>query len=158
MELISSRLTFFYKYVFTMLWSGIFASATATIILSQTAPVAPRIIIPATWIVGSVLVWWACGRVKRVSFDGTTLNISNYVTEIAVPVREVSSVKQSLWINTRPMTVSFVNGTPFGRSIVFMPPLSFRQFGEDPIAERLRIAAGLSPGPTSAPEPGNKPS
>jgi hypothetical protein len=150
---LSSRMTFYYKFVFTTLWSGAFAVGAVATFLSPRAGLVPRIVIPVAWVVGSAVMWWALARLKRVSFDGSTLVISNYVTEITVPVREISAVSQSLLVNTRPVKITFVSETPFGEAVTFIPPVSLWKVGEDPIVERLRTAAGLSTPPAAETRP-----
>jgi hypothetical protein len=143
MERLSSSLTFFYKFVFTGLWgwmSGI--GLVAVFVSDKPATLAARWPFVAAFLVGSVFLWWACARLKRVDLDGETLVVSNYRDDIRVPVDEIARVTQNILVNVRPITVTFKKETLFGSSIVFIPPVSFRVFSEDEVLIRLRRLAG----------------
>ena len=60
---------------------------------------------------------------KRVSLDGSTLVVSNYLTDIHVPVADIGTVKQIIAAkDPNYITVEFTHDTPFGRQITFLPP------------------------------------
>lgn len=140
-EKVSSSLTFFYKFVFTTVWSSGFGIVTILTFVSPNHDVrAQGWVFAAVWLVGSVFMWGTCGRFKRVRLDGTTLLISNYRKEIRVSTEEIAAVKQTRLINLRPVIVTFKRETPFGHTVTFMPPVSFRIFSEDEIVARLRRA------------------
>lgn len=149
METVSSSLTFFYKFVFTTVWSGGFGLGTALMFLSgnngsqvMSGPFA------AMWLVGSVVIWGMCGRLKRVRLNGAALMISNYRREITVPISDIVHVKQNRLVNLRPVLLTLKQETPFGHTVMFMPRVSFRMFSEDEIVARLRRLA--SPGGASS--------
>lgn len=143
METISSSLTFFFKFVFTALWSGGFGLGTVTMFFSGQPEVRTmRWLFAAVWILGTTLIWWTCARFKRVKLNGTALLISNYRDEIAVQAADIADVRQNRWINLRPITLTLRRETPFGRMVTFMPRRSFRLFSEDEIVMRLRGLAG----------------
>ena len=142
METVSSSLTFIYKFIFTSLWSGGFGVGTVAMFLSSKPEVqATRWQFAAIWVVGTAVIWWICARLKRVEFDGRTLIISNYRDDIQVPVGEIVDVKQNRLLNLRPVTLTFRKETLFGRTVTFMPRVSFRLFSEDEIVARLRSLA-----------------
>jgi hypothetical protein len=142
METISSSLTFFYKFVFTTLWSGGFALGTLVMFLSSKPEVREmRWQFGAVWIVGTALIWWTCARLKRVELNGTTLIISNYRDDIRVQAHDLAEVRQNRLINLRPITLTFKRETPFGKTVTFMPQVSRRLFSEDDIVGKLRSLA-----------------
>jgi len=142
METVSSSLTFLYKFVFTTLWSGGFGLGTAFMFLSSKAEVREmRWQFAAAWIVGTAFIWWTCARLKRVELNGTSLVISNYRDDVSVPADQIIEVRQNRLLNLRPVTLTFKRETPFGRSVTFMPTVSFRLFSEDEIVTRLRHLA-----------------
>lgn len=146
-ETVSSSLTFFYKFVFTTIWSGGFGLGTILMFVSQNPqPEGMRIVFASLWLIGSFFLWGICGRLKRVRFDGGTLLISNYRNEISVSTDEIAVVKQNKLINLRPVTLTFKKETSFGRTVVFMPRTSFRIFSEDEIVGTLRRAGHLQSG------------
>ena len=137
-ERLSSYFTFFYKFVFSALWSGGFGVGTATMVITDS----PEIWRFAfAWVVGSIFIWWGCARLKRVEMADGMLRISNYFREAVVSIGEVETVTQNRFINLRLITVNFRKDTCFGRSIFFMPPFSFRIFSEDEVVTRLRRLA-----------------
>jgi hypothetical protein len=141
METLSSSLTFFYKFIFTTVWSTGFGLGTVALFFSDK-PEAQHMRGPfaLAWFLGSAFLWWGCVRLKRVQLDRATLIISNYRDEIVVPVSDIAEVKQNRLINTRPITITFAKENRFGRSITFIPTWSFRglTFREDEVVERLR--------------------
>ena len=80
----------------------------------------------------------------QVRLDGSTLRISNFRREIAVPAADIVDVRQNLFWNPRPITVTFKKETAFGRAITFMPPTSLWPFSESEIVKRLRRLAAPS--------------
>jgi hypothetical protein len=144
MEKVSSSLTFFYKFVFTTVWSGGFCLGTALMFLSRNNDAqVMRWLFAAIWLLGSVVIWGMCGRLKRVRLNGTNLMISNYRYEITVPISDIAHVKQNRLVNLRPIFLTFKRETPFGHTVTFMPRRSFRMFSEDEIVVRLRRMANL---------------
>jgi hypothetical protein len=137
-EILSSGLTFFYKYIFTSIWSIGFGAGTIGIFQSNS---------PATlqfgvaWVVGTLFLWLISGRLKRVELKENNLIISNYFRSAQVSVSDIEDVRQNRFINIRPVTIAFRHNTIFGSSIIFMPKTSFRLFSEDPVVESLRKVA-----------------
>ena len=144
METVSSSLTFFYKFVFTTVWSGGFGLGTVFMFLSDKPEVrGMRWQFAAAWMVGTLFIWGTCACLKRVELNGTTLTISNYRDDITVQATDIATVRQDRLINLRHVTLTFKNETPFGKAVTFMPPVSFRFFSEDEIVTRLRRLASM---------------
>jgi hypothetical protein len=144
MDVVSSSLTFFYKFVFTTVWSGGFGVGTLMMFLSGRPDThEARWVFATAWAIGTAFIWSICARLKRVELDDRTLRISNYRNEIAVPVTQVAGVRQNRLINLRPVTVTFKDETRFGRSVTFIPRTSFRFFSEDEVVTKLRKLAGV---------------
>src|SRR6516162_1256923 len=143
METVSSSLTFFYKFIFTSVWSGGFGLGTVVMFLIRRQEVVSiRGQFAAVWAIGTAFLLLTCGRLKRVKLDGATLVISNYRHDITVPVSEIADVRQNRFINLRPVTITFRKKTPFGRVVTFMPRVSHKLFSEDDIVMRLRSLSG----------------
>ena len=141
---LSSGLTFFYKFIFTSFWIGMFGLGTATMFLTQDgssnadAVVSSRWTFLTVWIVGSAAVYWFCGRLKRVILTDNSFLISNYRTEIEIPLRHVDSVSGSLLIQPQLVWLRFRRPTEFGSKIVFMPGIRFSLgFTRHPIVKEL---------------------
>jgi hypothetical protein len=61
--------------------------------------------------------------------DSTSLYISNYVTEIKVPLCSVVDVSENRWLNCHPVTIHLRGDTPFGQRIMFMSQMGWRRWG-----------------------------
>lgn len=118
-ETVSSSLTFFYKFVFTTIWSGGFGLGTVLVFSSRNPqPEGMRFVFASLWLVGSFVLWAICGRLKKVRVEGKTMSISNYRKEIRVSTDQIAVVKQNRLINLRPVIVTFKKETPFGRRVI----------------------------------------
>jgi len=151
---LSSAQTFLMKFVFPVLWIGGFAAGTTAMFLAgegqydgagQPPPSEMKWIFLLVTLAGSAFIYWCCVRLKRVSIDGSSLVISNYLKEIVVPLRELERVSENRWINIHPVTLSFRRETDFGRSVVFMPRMRLFSFlSSHPVVEEIRTAARLA--------------
>ncbi len=132
MRELSSRWTIFYKFVFPTLWIGGFASGTLVMFVLPDASMGEpdpdhiRWIFLAVTLAGTAFIYWACIRLKRVALSDTTIIVSNYRVETAIPLSEVEQVSGSLFINPELVWLRFRRGTRFGTKIVFMPKVRLR--------------------------------
>jgi hypothetical protein len=153
---LSSAQTFVMKYVFPPVWIGGFALTTLSLFLSPSSwhdaeggPTDPSLkwfFLVAT-ILGTVFIWWACARLKRVRMDGRFLYISNFSTEITIPLVKVSDVTENRWVNIHPVTLHFHSDTEFGSEVVFMPKIRWFAFwSSHPVVEEIRRAVQRATG------------
>lgn len=63
------------------------------------------------------------GSLKRVSIEGDKLLVSNYFTEIEIPLSEVEHVDGPDWSSLRRITLVLRKPSKFGEEIVFAPGL-----------------------------------
>jgi uncharacterized protein (TIGR03067 family) len=127
---LSTSLTFLIKVVFPILWMGGY-SVAALILFARPGiwpgenggPVDPLLkwVCLCASVVGGLFIWWCCIRLKRVRMDDRALYISNYRTEIVVPLTHVARVSEYLWAHSHPVTIEFRAKTEFGSRIVFEP-------------------------------------
>jgi hypothetical protein len=126
--LLSSRSTFFMKFIFPTIWGAGWSYATARLFLepSTTVSTSPW----AKWmflgflVMGGVLFRRVAFPLKRVILEDDVLRISNYRQEIRVPIGRVRSAgfDPGAEINNRSLIgIEFDGPTSFGRSIEFMP-------------------------------------
>ena len=66
MKTLSSPLTFFYKYIFTLGWIGMIIP----VFLSNSSIDEQNYQFLSFWILGSLFVYFICGRLKKVQVDG----------------------------------------------------------------------------------------
>ena len=144
-RIISSRRTAFARFAW-MLWAGGFGGGTLGLWLgSFTAnppPPAMRWIFLGLWVLGTASFWWLLGSVKKVRLDATTLYVSDYRREIAVPLAEIEDVSENWWMSHHPVTIHLRHETPFGRRITFIPTFRLLPFWRThPIVNELRKLA-----------------
>jgi len=153
---LSSALTVAAKFLFPALWIGGFAIATATLFLFPSSwhgesgdPPGPAL----KWIflgvtgVGAIFIMWSGGRLKRIRMDGTALYISDYSTEIVVPLRNVAEVTENYWVGGHPVTIRFRSDTEFGSQVTFIPKARWSWFGvSHPAVNEIRLAAAQATG------------
>ena len=78
------------------------------------------------------------GFLKRVEVDDQTLYVSNHLTEVRIPLSEITDVRETGGSKslTR-VSIGFHHASPFGRSIEFLPRLSLH-LSADPVVRELQ--------------------
>jgi hypothetical protein len=141
---ISSSLTFVTKLVFPTIWISGFGCGTLSLWLRDPSHVGyVALQFAVAWIIGAALLWWCCVGLKKVLVDEEVLYISNYYREISVPLRNIRTVTQSLWISPHPVIITFHTATELGKRIKFMPEHKFAFWRDDSIVDELRQLAGI---------------
>ncbi|MBZ5535647.1 MAG: hypothetical protein LAO31_06795 [Acidobacteriia bacterium] len=141
---LSSKWTWFYKFALPALWIGGFAAISLSMIIAPNSWGVRDFrelgwVFLAVTVFGTVLFYWSCMRLKRVRLRGDVLLISNFETEIEVPLRDVERVSGSLLVNPELMWLRFRRPTEFGTKVVFMPPFRFfHGFTRHPLVEELQ--------------------
>ncbi len=81
-------------------------------------------------------------RLKAVSLDGKALVISNFRREIRVPLSELDRATGSIGGNLEFVWLHFKSVTPFGKTVLLMPPnrLTFG-FSRHPLVAQLNALA-----------------
>ncbi len=130
-------MTFVMKFVFPALWIPGFGAGAIASFFAAAPPSRGRDFLFA-WVAGSLFIWWACARLKKVRIDGSNLYVSNYLKEICVSADAVSDVTENHWLNIHPVTIHFSHDTPFGRSVIFMPKSRLIPFLSHPVVKELR--------------------
>lgn len=130
---LSSRWTPFYKFVIPLLVLGGIGTSSVIAYLRpepQTMPPGLRpdqgwILIAAAALIAVAVMWWTLGRLMRVELDDDSLIISNYRTEIRVPLSNVSKIGGPSRSNPPRYTLTFEEPTDLGRTIAFIPPMAW---------------------------------
>ena len=153
---LSSAQTFVTKLIYPLIWIGGFAFLTAILFLAPgmlesrdgTPPDAGlKWLFLGITLIGGFFVGRSCFRLKRVRMDDRFLFISNYVTEIAVPLANVAKVSENRLARDHPVTIDFLTDTEFGSRVVFMPKSRwFRSSSPHPVVEEIRSAVGQASG------------
>ena len=106
----------------------------------------------AATLAGGVFIYWSCVRLKRVSLRGSTLIVSNYRREVAVPFRDVEGVSGSILLSPEVIWLRCRRPTSFGRTIMFMPRIRLTLgFSHHPFVDQLRALIANSMGLPAAP-------
>jgi hypothetical protein len=144
-RILSSPLTFFWKFISTPLLIGGFVCALASAWIGnwlrrQGTPLSVNEVLMAILLLSLVGTqgFRMMAALKRVAVDDHTLYISNYLTEIRVPLSEVLDVKESSRRGSLLIRIHLRRPTPFGPSIVFRPRLRLYWWGPHPVALELR--------------------
>jgi hypothetical protein len=154
---LSSAWTIFYKLLPVTL-TGAFAFAFRKALeargiysgtLSSTPPI-DLILLAAVMVAGIAASVAYCVPLKRVrvSGDGESLMVSNYLREWEIPVGLITDVTQNRWLKLRPISIHLRIDPGCGARVVFMPPLRFNFlfWREDPeVAELRALVSGHIP-------------
>ena len=144
------------KFVFPVLWIGGFSIATFGLFLSPgswqsadsgTADSDLKWFFLLITIVGTFFIWWSCVRLKRIRMDARALYISNYSTEIVVPLVNGAEVAENRWLNIHPVTIRFYADSEFGSQVTFMPKRRWFAFwSSHPVVTQIRAAVDRATG------------
>lgn len=156
LTLLSSRLTFGYKFLLPLAFFLVFCFQmfdvwqdtingrnVTTIRFNENVNI--TIIGSAIWFFVIVINAGVGSSLRRVRVDQVDLYISNYFREIIVPLCMLSDVTENRWVNIHPITLHFRTATEFGNTITFMPKVRFCVWGvSHPVVDNLKQMAGLS--------------
>jgi hypothetical protein len=151
---LSSRWTFFYKFVLPVLAIGgmcyggwrAFSRPEEVHLSNGMRPEQAWMVVLALGVFIGALIWWTVARLKRVTLDGDELLISNFRAEIRVPLSAIASISGASATNPKRYTVTFVEATEFGRTFTFMPPMvwSMNPWAESEVVGDFRRAWAAS--------------
>jgi len=75
---LSSKCTFFFKFIFTGVWVGMVGLMTLGNFVGVPASEKIDELFLITFWIAAAVVWWMFGRLKKIERQGDTLRISNY--------------------------------------------------------------------------------
>jgi hypothetical protein len=144
MRRISSRMTFFNKRVFPVLWFGflilfIAGPLVSSVVRNTAPPPLPFFIVPIIMIAAGY--FW----MKRLIFvlvdevweDGNSLLIKNRGEEERVALSDIKNVSYSPFMNPPRVTLSLRRSTAFGDEITFTAPVRFVPLAQSPVIQDL---------------------
>jgi len=153
--MLSSRWTYFVKYILGPFWILSFGILALTLTFASGGlddgrggpPLEMRWLFPVIWIVASVGILRFTFPIKRVEMRDGRLYVSNYFREWEIFPSDIESVRQNRWVNSRPVRVRLrreIDG--LGARFDFIPPqrAMLRFWREDPQVEQLRQFAGVA--------------
>jgi hypothetical protein len=130
---LSSRWTPFYKFVVPVLVTGglVFGAWRAyghpqeVNLPPGMPPTYGWMLMLALAVVVAALLWFTLSPIKKVELDDDSLIISDYRTEIRVPLDNVEKIDERSMTNPRRYKLTFREATDFGRRIVFLEPMAW---------------------------------
>jgi hypothetical protein len=146
---ISSKLTFFYKFVLPVIWIGLLWPYTIIKIFAHGGGLLmSSCLLLLAVICGSALIFWISAKVKKVEIDYTgKLLISNYRKVIKVKLKDIKNISGSRGLLLIPELVWFSLRKPseLGEKIIFIA--MFRGdagFSIHPIVNELKDLVALT--------------
>jgi hypothetical protein len=142
---LSSRTTLSYKCILPVYWTGLFALGTAGAFggffrdrAGNPCPLGVCFALLVITVVGAAFLFRMGLPLKAVWLEDDDLWVSNYLRTERIPLREVTDIQQWKWPSPLSVTVRFAREIGFGRSIHFVPLLSW--WGPSPAIADLREA------------------
>jgi len=114
---LSTSLTFFWKYVFSTVWLGVFTIGT---IASIHACGIEGMFFFIALIFSFAIYYYSYYRAKSVHIDNEYLYVSNFKKNIKIPLKNIKHVSDNFMLNPRPIFIEFRNETEFGKRIMFI--------------------------------------
>jgi hypothetical protein len=149
-QTISSPQTFFVKFFLPVFWiAGFGAGVAATwsgLLVSkhgQPAPEAVKYAFAFIWVVGTLLISWQVGRLRRVRIDGGDLLVSDYRTEEAIPLNQVAAVGPDNSRSNKQVVITLRSPCGLGEKIRFIPCRNWAFWSVHPVVAELRRRARL---------------
>jgi hypothetical protein len=143
MRRLSSKMTFFYKRVFPVVWFGFLILFIALPLIAgggrHAATPFPFLIVPLIMIgVGYFMMKkLVFDLVDEVWEDGDSLVVKNRGQEEHVAFRDIKNISYSQFMNPPRVTIATRTPTVFGDQITFAAPARFIPFASSPLIDDL---------------------
>lgn len=143
MTQISSRMTFFYKRVFPIIWFGFLAAimigpAVIGMNTGQTPDpmvfIAPVVMMVFGFFIMKKLVF---GLVDQVLDAGDALLVKNGAQQEQIPLADITNISYVQMMNPPQVTLSLRRPTAFGEKVTFCAPTRLMPFATSPVIDDL---------------------
>ncbi|MFT5697948.1 MAG: hypothetical protein ACI8ZB_000802 [Desulforhopalus sp.] len=141
MQTLSSKYTFFYKFVFILIWVVGFGIGAREVIFFSVEYDLRWTQYAVTWAVIAIFIFFATGSIKTVIMDKKkrVLIVSNYFKTHDISFDEVEDIDGSSLLSPKLIWFTLKNPSPFGRKINFLPAVRpQRSIGKHPMVIDLR--------------------
>ncbi len=133
MKELSSSLTFFYKYVVLFLWIVGFGIGGRDILFGSESYDLRWVQYITTWLLIASFFFFITGPVKKVTMEGQTLIVSNYLRTEKIDFAQITTVDSFSFFTPKLVWFTLQDESSFGKKITFLP--------------RHRVGAGLGKHP-----------
>lgn len=143
MRLVSSKMTFFNKRVFPVIWFGFLIVFIGVSLFSgaarNAASLAPVLIVPALMIAFGYFIMkkLVFDLVDEVWDDGNSLVVKNRGQQQRVALSDIKNVNYSPFVNPPRVTLALRRPTVFGDQITFGAPVTLVPFSTSPVIADL---------------------
>jgi hypothetical protein len=137
---ISSQWTFFYKWIFPLIWFGFLAViVVAPFVVATKRPAPTFLIMPAimAFVGYAIMKRMIFGLVDDVFDAGDALVVKNRDQEERIALSDIINVNYSQFQSPARITLSLRRPSVFGDQISFFAPMRLNPFSADPTAEKL---------------------
>jgi len=139
MPLISSKMTFFFKRIFPIIWFGSVAIFALFVLLNGPDQDLSALIVP---VLMAIIGYWFMKKlvfnlVDQVFDVGDALLVRNGDREERIALADIKNVNYSPYINPPQVTLSLRRPTVFGDTIAFCAPFRIMPLSSSPIIDRL---------------------
>lgn len=141
MQTLSSKYTFFYKYIFIFIWFFGFALGTSGVLFIDPQFDSQWTQYFLAWLLITLFIFFATGSIKSVCLDRekNQLIVSNYIKTETINCSHIIAVDGSSLLSPKLVWVNLEKKSPFGRKISFMPAhRPTRSIGKHPLVMELR--------------------
>jgi len=141
MQILSSKLTYFYKYIFILMWIIGFGVGAREIIFCPQQFDVRWIQYVSIWGGITVFMFFSTGSIKKVSIDTRKkqLEVSNFYKTTVIDYSQVVDIDGSTYLSPRLVWFTLKSDSIFGRKISFIPVnRPGKGIGKHPLVQELR--------------------
>jgi hypothetical protein len=144
MKELSSPLTFFYKFIFPLLWFGGFGFGVRKLIFFPEAYDARWMQYMAVWLGITIFMFFTTGDVKKVYIDGKKLIVSNFYSRAEIDIEQIIAVDGTSFLSPKLVWFTLKEPSSYGKKITFLPKHRMGSgLGKHPLVEDLKKELGL---------------
>lgn len=141
MQTLSSKYTYFYKFVLIMIWIIGFAAGVRKVLFSSPFFDSQWMQYTGTWLGIALFIYFATGSIKQVQIhrDKKCLEVSNFFKTLTIGFEEIEDIDGSSFLSPKLVWFSLKKSSGFGKKIAFMPATRpTRGIGKHPMVIDLR--------------------
>lgn len=125
--MLSSRLTYFYKRVFPVVWILAFSAGTLFLwIYHYKSSSLFKWFVLVCLVGGSLFLRWFSEKLKVVALRGEQIVVSDYRSEETIPLRQIEEVTETRIWNPKLIKLRLTRPGRWGEEIVFIAPIRFQ--------------------------------